>query len=550
MTHRDWQLECPVPHTIASQLATLPKFVSLRGWQLVKPSDTYVDDGRTAKEGFLAKRTAFTRLMQDAATGLFDVVVVVDLDRLTRSEDLRERGEVLGAFQRAGVQLAVSSTGQVLDLRSSVGDLMSSLGTFFAAEANRKHRERITRGKDEAIRKGRKPAGPTPFGYLYNRETGEWSIDPELGPIVVEIFTRVSRGETCEAIARDLQMRGVPRARPSKAGRRAAGVWILERVHQIARARTYLGSWVADKTRGLSISVPRIIADDLHARADEALRRSGRRGQLRNPHKYLLQGISACALCQGPIGCASTGSWMARGAKRRNFYYVCSNRRRPRRSEGSCTLPMMRSEIIDERLWKTIVERVISDAHIERALADHGRDEETSEDPRASLLRLENRQKQLGRAEEILLERFGRGLITETALDKELIRLKTERGSIERAVAVVHNKAKRSEDAMRTAEALRLAVAKLRERLRMATAEDRRDILRAIVARGENGVKIGPDRIEANILLSAPDPSAVAQPYSAGLVNGPADLSHCSTAEAFEEAQDRTAAPTASKSLD
>jgi DNA invertase Pin-like site-specific DNA recombinase len=46
--------------------------------------------------------------LRDAGLGQFDVVVVVDLDRLTRSEDLRERGEVLGAFQEAGVQIAVA----------------------------------------------------------------------------------------------------------------------------------------------------------------------------------------------------------------------------------------------------------------------------------------------------------------------------------------------------------------------------------------------------------------------------------------------------------
>src|SRR5450631_3865344 len=101
--------------TIASQLEALPRFVSLRGWYLVKPADTYVDDGRTAKAGYLSERLGFTRLLQDAGLGQFDVVVVVDLDRLTRSEDLRERGEVLGAFQKAGVQIAVSSSGQVLD---------------------------------------------------------------------------------------------------------------------------------------------------------------------------------------------------------------------------------------------------------------------------------------------------------------------------------------------------------------------------------------------------------------------------------------------------
>ena len=131
---------------------------------------------------------------------------------------------------------------------------MSSLGAFFAAEENRKRRDRICRGKAEAIRKGRKPAGPTPFGYLYDRKTGAWSVDPELGPVVVEIFTRVAQGHTCESIARDLHARGVPRARPSMAGNRAPGVWCLERVHQIVRARTYLGTWVADRAQGLSVS--------------------------------------------------------------------------------------------------------------------------------------------------------------------------------------------------------------------------------------------------------------------------------------------------------
>src|SRR4051794_34789735 len=110
-------------HTIGSQLSTLPKFIAERGWTLVAPADTYVDDGRTAKAGHLEKREGFTRLFADMAAGKFDVVVAVDQDRLTRSEDITERGEVLGAFQRAKVQIAVAATGQVLDLGSSMGDL-------------------------------------------------------------------------------------------------------------------------------------------------------------------------------------------------------------------------------------------------------------------------------------------------------------------------------------------------------------------------------------------------------------------------------------------
>jgi DNA invertase Pin-like site-specific DNA recombinase len=50
--------------TIASQISTLPTFIASHGWILAKPASTYVDDGRTAMEGFLSKRTSFTRLIR------------------------------------------------------------------------------------------------------------------------------------------------------------------------------------------------------------------------------------------------------------------------------------------------------------------------------------------------------------------------------------------------------------------------------------------------------------------------------------------------------
>jgi|GEM_PF-5333593 len=510
-------------HTIASQISTLPAFVALRGWLLAKPADTYVDDGHTAKAGFLLQRAAFTRLMADAARGEFDVVVVVDLDRLTRSEDLKERGEVLGAFQRAGVQLAISATGQVLDLRSSVGDLMSGLGTFFAAEANRKHRERITRGKDEAIRKGKKPAGPTPFGYVYDRTTGQWGIDPELGPIVVEIFTRVSKGESCRSIAYDLQARGVPTSRPSKSGRRQAGMWILERVHHIARSRTYLGTWVADKSRKLEVPVPRIVTDELHREADRALLRAGRRGRPRTAHRQLLQAISKCGLCGARIGCASTN--LARGQV---FYYVCTRRRRPRTPDEKCSLPMRQSDVLDAEVWRMVADRVVRDEHLERALSESEAEREQAPDPGAELPRLNAQLRQMVRAEEVLLERFGRGLISEASLDKELQRLTDDRGGVERAIAEATEAAKRWSNREEEGKATRLVLGELRNLLRFATQADRYDILRAIVARDESAVVIGPELVRVRLSLAAPPVSSLAQ--ADGAVTSSARRSASSTA--------------------
>ena len=486
-------------HTIASQLSTLPAFVESRGWALVRPPDQYIDDGRTAKAGHLADRPAFARLMHDASKHEFDVVAVVDLDRLTRSEDLRERGEVLGAFQRAGVQIAVSSTGQLLDLRSSVGDLMSTLGAFFAAEENRKRRDRSVRGKHEAIRQGRKPSGPTPFGYLYDRSKASWAIDPELGPIVVEIFERVSARQSCESIARELEARGVPRARPSASGNRRPGHWSRERVQQIVRARTYLGEWTADKARKLTIKVPPSISQDLCDRADAALLRAGRRGETRVRHVYLAQGIARCALCGASIGCCSTNAGTVN--KKRMFYYVCSRRRRGQ----ACTLPMRRVDKVDEQLWASISDLLLRPDLVERALASREDDGGSGAAGWAKDLADYGRKlARLNDAEAVILERFSRGLIGSEVMDRHLAKSGRERKMLEKQIEVCREQAKVAEADRSAVAALRATVDDLRAGIAKASPSQRRAIVLTLVpGNGDNWIEIGPTEVTAKVLLAA-----------------------------------------------
>ena len=66
------------------------------------------------------------------------------------------------------------------------------------------------------------------------------------------------------------------------------------------------------------------------------------------------------------------------------------------------------------------------------------------------------------------------------------------------------------------ANVLRAALEDLRQKLRFATLENRRDIVRAVLAKDENAVKIGPERIEARILLAPQARSGVAQVYRTG----------------------------------
>ena len=490
-------------HTIASQLHDLPAFVESQGWKLVSPPETYVDDGRTAKAGKLGQRAGFGRLARDMERKPcpFDVVVVVDLDRLTRSEDLRERGEILGAFQHAQVKLAVSSTGQVLDLNSSIGDLQAVLGTFFAAEENRKRRERTVRGKLQAIRENRKPSGPTPFGLIYSRDDRVWGLDADLAPIVQEIYARVIKGESCDAIAMDLQARCIPRARQSRAGKRKPGRWIRERVWQIARNSIYRGEWLADKARNLVVKVPSIVDDETWSAADAALSRYGKRGLRRTRHTYLIQKIGVCAICGAPIGCTSVRS----GARdqRTLRYYVCSHRRRPG-ERGRCTLPMRPVAEIDRRVWMAVVQMLSKPRYVEAAIR---RQQEANADQAAwtkDLASAEDKLAQHSMRCEKMAEHFRKGMMAEEVYENHLAAAKREREMLARQVDAAKTGADLAVSRKIEMETLFASVAELRQRLEGADLATRAEIVRTLVpGRGEHVVRVGPKEIELHVVLAA-----------------------------------------------
>jgi len=480
-------------HTIESQLRVIPAYIGQQGWTLAKPLSTYLDDGRSAKAGKLDAREAFNRLVKDAQRDEFDVVVVVDLDRLTRSEDLTERGAILGSFQRAGVKIAVTSSGQLLDLSSSVGDLYSGLSAFFAAEENRKRRERTVQGKLTAIARGNKPSGPTPYGLTYDRVSRVWALDPVRAPIVVEVFERVARGESSQVIADDFDARGLPRVR--------GGRWIRERVWWIARSATYRGVWTADKARKLEVTVPRIVTDELWYAAQDALIRWGRRGLRRTKHVYLLEGLAACSLCGARVGIAAA-SWTGRRLAS-HATYVCGHRRRPPLGGERCTLPHLRVEEVDVRIWKALRDlleqpELLEEAGAERASRAAG----DSRDWRKDVAGYEARLERLGRVEQAILARFRKGLVSEQAMDAELGASARERAMLERQL----DGAKRAlADAARTTAnvaALQATLYEIRARLAQASLEEKRELVRLLVEPGD--VVLGACEITARVQLRAP----------------------------------------------
>lgn len=471
--------------TIASQLRVLPAFVAARGWDLVRPIETYVDDGRTAKAGNLAARTGLTRLLRDAAARLFDVVVVVDVDRLTRAEDLAERGLILGALQHAGVRVASAMGGEVMDLSTDHGDLMASLKAYVAAADNRKRSERVIAGKLTAAQRGAK-SGRGPYGLAYDRVTSTWSIDPVRGLIAREIVERIAAGEGCGEIAADLDCRGAPA--PGKG-------WTRGRVLALVRSRHVVGEWIAHHRSRTSVSVPAIVTEGLWQAAGDALVRGRTRGLRRTQHVYLLEGLAVCGLCGEPMRIRS--ALVAYGRWSSPARYRCAGR-----VGGRCASPTVPIEDADRRAWSAIVS-ALGDRDLPGELAGVRleRDADTRDwgadaaGYRAHLARLD-------KVAAALLVRFRRGTVSEPELDQELAGLNRERAAV-RAQLQAAERARGA--ASTTRERLGQATAildALRSKAAGATPEERRAIALTLIDPG--GVSFAGQELRIELAIDPP----------------------------------------------
>jgi site-specific DNA recombinase len=141
-------------HSLDAQEHAIVEFCRARGWTLV---ELYVDPGLS---GALVDRPSLQRLLQDAAKGKFDVLVVHAIDRFYR--DLQGLLSAFKQLQELGVSF-ISIT-ENLDFTTPWGKLaLAVLGTLAEVYLD-KLRIETSKGKKARVRKGLSNGTP-PLGY-------------------------------------------------------------------------------------------------------------------------------------------------------------------------------------------------------------------------------------------------------------------------------------------------------------------------------------------------------------------------------------------------
>ncbi len=350
-------------HSLDAQERLFRQLCETRGWEPVR---VYREEGCSAKTDAIARRPVFRQLLEDAAKGEFDIVVVHTLDRWARN--LRVMLESLGILAKHGIGL-VSITEQV-DYSTVEGRLMTQMLGSFAEFFSGMLSKHVQKGVPERALQGRHLGGG-PFGYLPcslegcdpEHPGGVHPVEPEL-KAVRALYRRYAAGTTtCVQLAAWLNRKGFrTRNRHRFDQDEAHGRYFTNSSVKAILKNPFYSGKVRHRDELLDGAHEPFVSWGLFEQVQTNLKRnSGRSMTLASKpqREYLLKGLVRCARCGMPL-------W-AQTYKNGYAYY---REHRGSRGAGECINSggAISCHVVDKQVGRIIESLVLPEDWLERVL--------------------------------------------------------------------------------------------------------------------------------------------------------------------------------------
>jgi DNA invertase Pin-like site-specific DNA recombinase len=187
------------------------------GFATGRPIDhVYVDEALSGKN---MTRPSLTALLGEVERGAVESIIVVKIDRLTRS--IRDLCTIVEKLSRHGASLI--STAESIDTGTASGRMVLHLLGILAQFEREQISERTSLSLSH-LRRNKRAYGPTPFGY--RRAGNQLVADPDRLPILREMHRQREAGASYGLIAQWLQVEGIA---PNRGGL----IWYSSAVREI-----------------------------------------------------------------------------------------------------------------------------------------------------------------------------------------------------------------------------------------------------------------------------------------------------------------------------
>lgn len=336
--------------TIEGQLNELSPYAESQGWIVY---DVYKDDGISG--AFLEGRPDFARLLSDMEQKQFDTLLVSEHSRITRTEDLQERGRILQLLKDNRIKLASPHEG-ILDLSQFSGELMTTLNFLFASEEKRQIYRRMRRGKLKKLADNQYCLPNWPFGLKKVTERDDkgkvldhkFILHPDEYPTLRTVYEKVvNEGMSLNDVVVYLNEMGSTTRRGRKwrqpnlsailskeeslTGTIISNKYILKQVGPGKFRRIYnpdKSLVMRPENEWIRVSVPKIYEKWEYERLKKQImeNRNHTYDRTKQEDPFILRGKLKCGICGQNYSCRSQKSTIKKGIVTYH-HYICMNRR-------------------------------------------------------------------------------------------------------------------------------------------------------------------------------------------------------------------------------
>ena len=422
--------------TIDSQIAEVKQRI-LEDGNVLLEKHIYIDEGYS---GSMLERPALDAMLDAAKNKEFDALYIYDLGRLSRQlSHLLVVIEQLEKYERELISLHERITGTPED--KFLLQIMGSMHEYERA----KIAERFRRGKMYKARSGKIVGYNAPYGYRYNKETGEFDIYPTEALVVKKMFDWVvDEGLSAYSIIKRLHDEGI------KPPKQKSQYWTRSPIARILSNETYYGAHHYNKSEAIlpryhlkastkyrkiqktgrrirsrdewiAFEVPAIISKAQFDKARKQIAQNSIFNPKNRKHDYLLTGLVKC-----PCGANRNGDG-PEGKK----YYRCISRHRYFDKINRCSVGGLNVKVLDSLVWQKTA-MLLSDPalirkHTERWLSTQtqSKTKYDAQDFEKQLTELENEQRRY-------VEAYGKGLMPETLFAKKMRDTNKQKESLEK----------------------------------------------------------------------------------------------------------------------
>ena len=431
---------------LKTQIDACQELAEKMGWEIVAIySDTI--------SGTKITRRGLDQLREDIRLGKATAVVAYHLDRLNR--DPAHHYLFVREMKNAGARIYYSSKGGRPVAETDDDEFIEGIEALVAFRERSRIRTRTLDARRKKARDGELMGnGETPFGYHRIGEKGKytWEIIEEEAEIVRRIFEWYAVEKAgVYVIVRRLSEQSTPtpsdtRHSNKRNRKRGFAQWNSTTLYKILRNSSYVGKGrtfrqivlgenehgkkkygIRDQKDWFSFECPAIISQEWWDKAQTRLNEGKQQSPRNSKYEYLMGRRIRCDECKAAI----VGRPAYRGQYR---YYTCGGRRSLSYVANSgCTLPVVRTEVVDAACWKWVANVLLDEASLRERATNSAEQDSTARK------RIEERQLETAATiTDLDMERkryqalYGRGRMTDAEFDEKDDDIKVQRESLER----------------------------------------------------------------------------------------------------------------------